>query len=71
MICFYQLVEIEQIISQIVGVSDVCDQNGDRITNNDKSCRVCSMRRKRLLVKKLEIWDTVFLLSFSKVIIRS
>ena len=29
----------EKIISQIVGISKVCDQNGDRVSNNEKSCQ--------------------------------
>ena len=33
--------EIEEIISQIVRISWVCDQNGDRVSKNDKSCHIC------------------------------
>ena len=35
--------ENEKIISQIVGVSWVCDQNGGRVSKNDKICHICSM----------------------------
>ena len=38
-------------ISQIVGVSAGCDQNDDRVSKNDKSCHICSMRPKVVLVK--------------------
>ena len=31
----------EKIISQIVGVSEVCDQNGDKLSKKGKSCIIC------------------------------
>ena len=39
------------LISQIVGISEGCDQNGDRVSKNDKSCHICIMRLKGVLVK--------------------
>ena len=39
-ILFY-LVENEKNFSQIVGVCEVCDQNGDIVSKNDKSCHIC------------------------------
>ena len=44
-------VENEKIISQIVWASEVFDQNDNRVSRNDKSCHICSMRLKRLLAK--------------------
>ena len=40
-------VENEKIISQIVWISEACDQSGDRVSKKDKRCRICSMRLKR------------------------
>ena len=45
------LVKSVKIASQIVGVSKICDQNGDRVSKNVKSCHICSMRLKRLLTE--------------------
>ena len=39
--------ENDDIISQMVGIGEVCDQNGDRVSRNDKSCHICSDRLKR------------------------
>ena len=33
----------EKIIGQIVGFSEVCDQNGDRVSKNEISCRFNSV----------------------------
>ena len=44
-------VENEKIISQIVGVSKISDQNGDKVSKNDKSCHICSKRLKRFCIK--------------------
>ena len=43
MIVYYQKVENEKIISQIVWVSEFCELNGDRVSKNDKSCNICSI----------------------------
>ena len=32
--------ENEKIISWIVGISDDCDQSGDRVSKNDQSCYI-------------------------------
>ena len=48
------------IISQIVRIGEVCDQNGDRVSKNNKSCHICSMRVKRLLVK-YEKYGTLYM----------
>ena len=39
------------ITSQIVGSGENCDQNGDRVSKNEKSCHICSMRWKRKLTR--------------------
>ena len=44
-------VENEKIISQNVGISEVCDQNGVRVSKNNKSCHICSMRLKSVLAQ--------------------
>ena len=44
---------MRKIISQIVRVSEVCDQNGDRVSKNHKICHICSMRLKRTLNNNL------------------
>ena len=41
----------EKIICQIVRISEVCDQNGDRVSTNDKICHVCGIRLNRVLAK--------------------
>ena len=41
--------ESEKIISQIVGISETFDQNGDRVAKNDKSCHICIMGIKGVL----------------------
>ena len=46
-----QKFEDEKIVSQIVWISDECDQNGDRVSKNDKSCHICSTRQKGVFVK--------------------
>ena len=43
---YYQKVENEKIISQIVGISEVLGQNADRVSKNDKSCHIFSIRLK-------------------------
>ena len=43
--------ENEKIIGQIVGESKNHDQNSDRVSRNDKSCNICSLRQKGLMVK--------------------
>ena len=47
----YQSLENEKIISHIVGISEVCDKNGDRVSKNDKSCYICIMGIKMVLVE--------------------
>ena len=42
-----QRVENEKNISQIVRVCEVCVQNGERVSRNDKSCHIC-MRLKNM-----------------------
>ena len=37
--------------SEIVWVSKVCHQNVDRVSNNDKSCHICSIKLEGLFVK--------------------
>ena len=44
-------IEKEKIIGQTVGISKNCDQYSDRVSKYDKSCHICSMRLKGLLVK--------------------
>ena len=46
----------EEIISQIVGSSWVYDQNGDMVSNNDKSFHICSLRLKKVLVRISKNW---------------
>ena len=38
-------------VNFIVGISEDCDQNGDRVSNRDKSCHIFSMRVNGVLVK--------------------
>ena len=44
--CLFSWVENEKIISQIIGVCEVCDQNDDSVSKNDKSCRIYNMLLK-------------------------
>ena len=37
----------EEIISQIVWIIEVCDQNGDRVSKTNQSCHIC-MRLKKV-----------------------
>ena len=57
---FASKVEDEVIISQIVRISEGCDQNGNRVSKNDKSCHICSMRLKGVLVT-YEKYGTMFI----------
>ena len=43
--------ENENIISQVVRIGEWCDQNGDKVSKNDKSCYICIIWLKGLLVK--------------------
>ena len=45
----FQSVGNEKIISQIVQVNEVCDQNGDKVSKSNKSCHIYSIRQKGLL----------------------
>ena len=38
---YFQGFENGKIISQIVGISEDCDQNGDRVSKNNVSCHIC------------------------------
>ena len=58
---YFQKFEDKEIIGQHVGISEGCDQNGDRVSKNDKSCHICSMRLKAVLVKYEKIWGSVYL----------
>ena len=40
---YYQKFEDEKIISQIVKISEDCDQNGNRVSKNDENCHICIM----------------------------
>ena len=44
-------IEDEKITNQIVGISKSWDQNGDRVSKYAKSCHVCSIKLKGLLMK--------------------
>ena len=37
--------------TQIVGISEVCDPNGDRVSKSNKICHICNMRQKSVFVK--------------------
>ena len=56
----FQWVENEKIISQIVRISEVCDQNGDRVFKNNKSCHIIVWGSKGLLAKN-EKYGTLFI----------
>ena len=43
--------EDEKIISQIVGISRDCDENGGRVSKNDNNFNICIKRLKGVLVK--------------------
>ena len=43
---YYHNFEDEKIISQIVGFSKDCDQNGDKVSSNDESGHICIRRLK-------------------------
>ena len=62
-----QIVENEKFISQIVRVTEVCDQNGDRVFKNDKSCNFGSVRLKGLSVINEKYWTLpIYLETFLK-----
>ena len=48
-------------ISQIVRISEDCDQNGDRVSKNDESCHICIMWKK-CFSKIWKIWDSVYII---------
>ena len=41
---FIKYLENEKIICQFVGIIKGCDQTGDRVSKNDKSGHICSMK---------------------------
>ena len=43
---YYQRVENEKIINQIVGISEDCYKNGDKVSKNDKSYHICNIKLK-------------------------
>ena len=49
--CLLSKIKNEKMISQIVGNGNNCDQNGDRVSKNHKSCHIFSMRLKRIFSK--------------------
>ena len=48
---FIKELKMKVIISQIVGISEYRDQNGDRVSKYDKSCNICSIKTIRVLAK--------------------
>ena len=48
---YYQLVKNEKIICQIVWVIEVYDQNGERVSKNDKSSYIALCKLKCALLK--------------------
>ena len=50
--------ENEKIISQLVGVSWVCEQCGDRVSKNDKSYHIWSTSLNECLVRKWKLCDS-------------
>ena len=47
------------IISQIVRISEVCDQNANRVSKNDKISHICSMC-VQLNMKNMGLYDAKF-----------
>ena len=47
--------------NQIVGINEVCNQNYDWVSKNDKSCHICSIKAKRFLLPKYEKCGTLSL----------
>ena len=45
----------EKIICQIIGISEVCDQNGDRVSKKNKSYHICIIGLKGFLAKHKKI----------------
>ena len=37
--------------SQIVGIREGCDQNGERVSEKDESCHICIIRLRSVLVR--------------------
>ena len=54
-----ETIKANMIISQIAWVNEVCDQNGDRVSKNNKSCHICRMRLKKGFSKIWKIWYSV------------
>ena len=50
--------QIAKIISQIVRVSEVFDENVDRGYKNDKSCHICSKRLKKISLNSEGLGNT-------------
>ena len=48
---YFQKFEDKKRISQIVWISEGCDQNGERVSKNAKSCHICRMKLKGVLLK--------------------
>ena len=39
------------------GLAKVCDQNGDRLSKNDRSCHICSMIQKNVFFARHEKYE--------------
>ena len=63
-----QRVENKKIISQIMGIREVCDQSGDRVSRNDKSCHICSMRVQSVFSKNMKNMGLCLFISFMLII---
>ena len=49
-----------EIISQIVGFSEGCDQKGDRVSKNNEICHNCIRWLKSFLLSYEKTWDSVY-----------
>ena len=53
---YYQKIKNEEIITQIVRISEVCDENG----KNNKSCQICNVGLKKFFFVKYETYGTLY-----------
>ena len=58
--CMFTLFYDSNAICQIVGVSEVCDHNGERVSKDDKSFNICSIGLKKPVSSIWKMWDSVY-----------
>ena len=52
---------MSRTLVKLLGLKKVYDQKGDRVSKNDKSCHICSLRPKGVFLVTYENYGTLSL----------